>query len=180
MPPNTSATIAALVTAAAFLALLVVVVLIARFKKIPLPIAPPSLQAIGAWLLVFIVVAVGQETVGGLLGGSPAASWDVITPSRLIRAATIVLLAPVAEEVAFRGTMYGNLMKRGLHPAVAILLPAAAFALVHLQYSGPGLLFIFIDGIVFGLARHRTGSLFVPILLHVLGNAYAVAERFIG
>ena len=86
-------------------------------------------------------------------------------------------IAPLAEEVAFRGTMYGDFMKRGLHPALAILLPAVAFTAVHLQYSGPGLLFILVDGIIFGLARHHTKSLFVPVLLHTLGNAYAVAER---
>jgi membrane protease YdiL (CAAX protease family) len=180
MPSNNSPIVGALLTAAAFIALLVVVVLIARFKKIPLPIAPPGLGAISTWLLVFIVAAIGQESLGSLTGGPAAQSWDALTPARLIRAATIVLLAPVAEEVAFRGTMYGNLMKKGMHPAVAILLPAAAFALMHLQYFGPGLLFIFVDGIIFGLARHRTQSLFVPILLHVLGNAYAVAERIAG
>ena len=39
---------------------------------------------------------------------------------------------------------------------------------------------IFVDGLVFGLARYHTGSIFVPILLHMLGNTYAVWQRLAG
>ncbi len=76
--------------------------------------------------------------------------------------------------------MFGALVKKGAHPAVAVPLPAAVFALAHFQYFGVGLVTIFADGVLFGLARHRTESLFVPVLLHTLGNAYAVGERIFG
>ena len=176
-PSSTRSLVIALLTALAFFALLAVVVLIARWKRIPLPFTRPSLSSIVGWLAVFAVAALGQELLGGYLGGGAASRWDSLTPARLVRALTIVLLAPLAEEVAFRGTMYGNLIKRGFRPALAILLPAVAFAAVHIQYFGPGLVFILVDGIIFGLARHHANSLFVPVLLHTLGNAYAVAER---
>ncbi len=176
-PSSTRSLIIAVGTAVAFLALLAIVVLVARWKRVPLPFARPSLAAIAGWTAIFVATAVAQELLGGYLGGGAAPRWDPLTPARLIRAFTIVLIAPLAEEVAFRGTMYGDLMKRGLHPALAILLPAVAFTAVHIQYFGPGLVFILVDGIVFGLARHHTKSLFVPVLLHTLGNAYAVAER---
>lgn len=39
---------------------------------------------------------------------------------------------------------------------------------------------IAVDGVFFGLARYRTGSVLTPILLHSLGNAYAVAQRLLG
>jgi membrane protease YdiL (CAAX protease family) len=172
-----SPTITALGIALAFIALLVVVVAVARVKRIPLPFAPPTFPVFLGWLALFAAAALAQELLGGYLGDGPAPKWDSLTPARLIRAATIVLIAPVAEEVAFRGAMYGNVIKRGLPPTLAILLPAALFAAVHFQYFGPGLVFILVDGIIFGLARHRTGTLFVPVALHVLGNAYAVAER---
>ena len=167
----------AILTAVVFVAMLVVVSLVARHKRVALPFTPPALSAILAWLAVFAAAAVAQELLGGALGGGPASKWESLSASRLIRAGTIVLLAPLAEEVAFRGTMYGVLMKRGLHPALAILLPALVFTAVHVQYFGLGLVFIFVDGIIFGLARHRTRSLFVPVLLHTVGNAYAVAQR---
>lgn len=37
-----------------------------------------------------------------------------------------------------------------------------------------------VDGLFFGLARHRTGSVLVPMLLHSLGNGYAVYQRLFG
>ncbi|HEU5303211.1 MAG TPA: CPBP family intramembrane glutamic endopeptidase, partial [Gemmatimonadales bacterium] len=67
-----------------------------------------------------------------------------------------------------------------LGPAGAILIPAAIFALVHVQYSMPEKMLIAVDGVFFGLARYRTGSVLMPILLHSLGNAYAVAQRLLG
>ena len=179
-PSDTGSLTRALLTAASFVLLLAVVVAIARFKKVPLPFAPPPPLRIALWMGVFLVAAVFQELVGGYIAGGgegPSSDWDVLTPSRMIRAATIVLLAPLAEEVAFRGTMYGTLVKRRLHPALTVILPALAFTLIHFQYFGPGLGFIFIDGVIFGLARRHTNSLFVPILLHTLGNAYAIWER---
>lgn len=179
-PSDTGSLTRALITAASFVALLVVVVAIARFKKVPLPFAPPRPASIALWLSVFLVAAVFQELVGPYISGGGEGSssdWDVLTPSRMIRAATIVLLAPLAEEVAFRGTMYGSLVKQKLHPALTVLLPALAFTVIHFQYSGLGLGFIFIDGVIFGLARRHTNSLFVPVLLHTLGNAYAIYER---
>ena len=176
-PSSTGSLNFAILTAVIFAAMLGVVVLVARFKGVALPFAPPSWRAILGWFAVFLVAAVGQELLGGYLGGGDAPKWESLTATRLVRAATIVLLAPLAEEVAFRGTMYGVLMKRGLHPAIAILLPALVFTAIHVQYFGPGLVFILVDGIIFGLARHHTRSLFVPVLLHALGNAYAVAER---
>jgi len=39
---------------------------------------------------------------------------------------------------------------------------------------------ILADGLFFGLARHRTGSVVVPIVLHGVGNSYAVYQRLFG
>ena len=58
-----------------------------------------------------------------------------------------------------------------------ILLPAVAFSVMHFQYAAVGMLVIFMDGVLYGVARHHTRTLFVPVLLHMLGNAYAVYER---
>lgn len=181
MPPSSGGSLTvAVLTAASFVVLLGVVTWLARVRRVPLPFTPPRLPVVAGWVAAFVVVAVLEEVVSGYLGGEAAPLWDALTPARAVRAATIVLLAPLAEEVAFRGTIFGNLRKKGASPAVAILATAALFAAAHLQYWGPGLVVVLADGVLFGLARHRTGSLFVPVLLHTLGNAYAVAERVLG
>lgn len=170
----------AALTAAAFIALLGWVILIARLKKVPLPFTTPPLVPVLKWTAIFLVAAIFQEVTGALTsGGEGAQDWEALTPARMLRAATIVLLAPLAEEVAFRGTLYGDLERRRMHPAVVVLLPALIFTLVHFQYSGLGLSYIFIDGVIFGLARRHTNSILTPIMLHMLGNAFAVAERIL-
>lgn len=162
-----------------FVLLLVAVVALARWKQIPLSFARPRLPVIVGWICVFALVAVLQELIGGSLGGGAAPQWEALTPARVLRALTIVFLAPLAEEVALRGTTFGNLLKKGMPPVAVICLTALIFSVIHLQYGPLGLFLIFIDGLVFGAARHQTGSLFVPILLHTLGNAYAVGERIL-
>jgi tetratricopeptide (TPR) repeat protein len=84
---------------------------------------------------------------------------------------SIVVIGPMAEEIIFRGLMYGALEKR-LRVSGAILASSLVFALVHLQamYVVP----IFLLGMVLGWARWKTGSLGLPILLHVLNNGVAL------
>jgi tetratricopeptide (TPR) repeat protein/membrane protease YdiL (CAAX protease family) len=83
----------------------------------------------------------------------------------------VVVVAPVAEEVLFRGLIYGALEGR-VRIVGAILGSAFIFALVHLQvvHFAP-ILFL---GVVLGWARWKTGSLGLPILLHILNNGFAL------
>jgi tetratricopeptide (TPR) repeat protein len=84
---------------------------------------------------------------------------------------SIVVFGPVAEEIVFRGLIYGAFEKR-MGVAWAIVISSLVFALVHLQpmYFLPILLL----GTVLGWARWKTGSLGLPILLHVLNNGVAL------
>lgn len=38
------------------------------------------------------------------------------------------------------------------------------------------MLFVLVDGLYFGLARLKTGSVFISIILHILVNTIAVVE----
>jgi uncharacterized protein len=88
----------------------------------------------------------------------------------------IVVVAPVSEEIFFRGFLFGGL-RRGTSFAVAALVSAGIWGLFH--YTGPGTWGVVIQLTVFGLALawvyERTGSLWPPIALHVLNNALAFA-----
>ncbi len=104
-------------------------------------------------------------------------------------------LAPLGEECLFRGLVYhgirsrvqrerghavgrvaepesgriGDLEKRGARATrVAIVGSAALFALLHL--SPLSLLPLFGMGLAFGIAYSRTGSLWVPTLMHCVNN----------
>jgi uncharacterized protein len=78
------------------------------------------------------------------------------------------IISPVAEELFFRGVVYGFLRRWGA--ASAVVFSSLAFVLAHHMVSA-GLLFIpFTGGIVFALAYEIEKKLMVPITLHVMGN----------
>lgn len=83
-----------------------------------------------------------------------------------------VIAAPIGEELLFRGFLYRGLAASRVGWIGAILLPNLCWALAHPQYDGPGVLSIFATGCVFGLARHFSGSVVLPIILHALENAW--------
>jgi len=80
-----------------------------------------------------------------------------------------VVLAPIAEELVFRGGIYRFLKSRCPRIA-ALLISALLFALLHgnLVSFGP-LLFL---GVALAVAYETTGDIRTPIFLHALFNAY--------
>jgi uncharacterized protein len=93
-----------------------------------------------------------------------------------------ILVAPVLEELFFRGMLYPTL-RRGLGLAVAVLLTAAAFAAIHgaqLGYAWAPILSIFIVGLVLTLIRERTGSVAASVLTHSGYNFTLFALLWIG
>jgi membrane protease YdiL (CAAX protease family) len=93
-----------------------------------------------------------------------------------------ILVAPVLEELFFRGMLYPTL-RRGLGLVPAILLTAAAFAAIHgaqLGYAWAPILSIFIVGLVLSLVRERTGSVAAGVLTHSGYNFALFALLWIG
>ena len=82
----------------------------------------------------------------------------------------VALLAPLFEELFFRGFLYKGLSEGKLGPVGAIVLTSLMWAVIHVQYDWFPILMIFMMGIVLGYARYKTGSIWVPIVLHALNN----------
>jgi hypothetical protein len=87
----------------------------------------------------------------------------------------VVLLAPVAEELLFRGALLRGLVRRTT-PARAVFLSALIFALVHVigdpetYYYVPAFLLL---GLVSGWRATKTGNLSQSVMLHVGFNLLA-------
>jgi membrane protease YdiL (CAAX protease family) len=77
------------------------------------------------------------------------------------------VIGPLAEEIFFRGILYGYLRRWGVYAAVTI--STLLFVLPHL---GGGNLPVtqLVGGIVFALAYEKEKNLMVPITIHCLGN----------
>lgn len=85
------------------------------------------------------------------------------------------ILAPVAEELYFRGVLYGWMRQRW-SPTVGMLASAAIFASIHLQ---PQVMpEIFLVGVILAWLYERSGSLFPGILLHTAMNILAFVWLF--
>jgi uncharacterized protein len=104
----------------------------------------------------------GVDAVRLLYAGRPARPAD---PALLFLVGG--LIAPAAEEVYFRGLVFGCFRRWGFAPA--LFLSAAVFAGLH--PSGPGMpVTQMIGGLVFAAAYEKESNLLVPIVIHTLGN----------
>lgn len=88
----------------------------------------------------------------------------------------IVVIAPVTEEIFFRGFLFSGL-RRGLPFAAAAAISAVVWGAFH--YTGPGTWGVVIQLAVFGIVLawlyERTGSIWPTIGVHALNNAIAFA-----
>ena len=92
--------------------------------------------------------------------------------------ATVVCLAPLAEELFFRGFLQLFLHER-IGRKAAWILQAALFAMLHPGWRMPG---AFLFGLAAGRCRLRSRSLAMPVTMHILHNAFIIclAELFFG
>ena len=81
---------------------------------------------------------------------------------------TSVVVAPICEEFLFRGYIYGTL-RRFLGPGVAIGLSSLLFAAIHVNLLALPILFLL--AVCLALAYEATGSIVVPMVMHLGFNS---------
>lgn len=78
------------------------------------------------------------------------------------------ILAPVCEEVVFRGAIFSGYRKEG-NIFKAILASGLLFGLLHMNINQAS--YAFVIGILLGFLVEATGSIFSSILFHILVNS---------
>ncbi len=99
-------------------------------------------------------------------------------PERLVAFITLVVVAPIAEEIIFRGWLYDKIrtqlnghMSEWAGILIATLLVSVAFGVVHLQWNvGVN---VFALSVVLCLLREVTGTIYAGIFTHMIKNAVA-------
>ena len=86
-----------------------------------------------------------------------------------------VVLAPVQEELLFRGFLYRGFAP-SLGPVATVVLLSAAWAALHVQYAWFFIGEIFLLGLTFGWLRWLSGSTLLTIVLHATVNGLAMLE----
>jgi len=89
---------------------------------------------------------------------------------------TLVIIAPIAEEILFRGYLFGRL-KKYVPLWVAIVATSLLFGVIHGAWNLA--VDTFALSVVLCVLRQTTGSLWAPILLHMSKNSIAFYLLFI-
>ncbi len=102
-------------------------------------------------------------------------------PSALLLAAFGILVAPLMEELLFRGFLYPALA-RWTGSLISIVVTASAFTIVHgaqLGYSWAPLLLIFIVGVALTVTRVVTRSVATGVIVHMTYNFVLLLQTFV-
>ena len=89
----------------------------------------------------------------------------------IVQIVSAILVAPLVEEIIFRGYLYA-VLKRYSSSVFAAITTSLLFAVVHNNL--PGMMPLFILALILTLAYELTGCLWVPMLAHALFNATQV------
>ncbi len=148
-----------------------------------LALARPTLPALTGWLATVAGLIAVSDLLTWLLGKPivPEFMTDMIETADLAPMLwlAIIVAAPFFEELFVRGFLLEGLRRGALGDASAVVLTALFWASIHVQYGFYEIATIFVFGIVLGVARLRSGSLWVPVAMHVLANLVATVEATI-
>ena len=104
-------------------------------------------------------------------------SFEMMLDYKIAGFIMVCLLAPIFEEIIFRGIILKGMLNFNVNPTVAILLNGFIFGCAHMnpwQFIGAGIL-----GVIFGFVYYRTKSLLIPMILHFLNNTLAYSLMLI-
>jgi hypothetical protein len=177
--------LAALTAAQALIVAVLVVVLTRRKGNLGrarmLALEPIGLRrlavAVAAMVIALYLLTELPQTILGI-SDRQALQWITQLSPAWLAVPLVILVGPISEELLFRGFAYGGLAQSRIGPIGAILFTSTIWAVVHFQYAWPIIGQIFVYGLVLGVARWRTGSLWPPLAMHVLINLYAVIVAY--
>jgi uncharacterized protein len=146
-----------------------------------LPRGTAPLRSLGGWAAVGIAVdiafsilyIVALELVYRLALGRNAPDADAPiersgTFADLVALLDLAVLAPLVEEVVFRGVLYRWLALR-TRETVAVGLSAGLFAVLHLEWER--LPYLFLSGVLFAYLVRRSGSIYPSLVVHTVANS---------
>ncbi len=158
-----------------------------RLRTIPKALAMAALYLLAVMPLVMAVLAV-IEFVGKAVQGQnyqipqheklqELSQWPELTV-RLLVILTAVIIAPLQEEMLFRGVFQTFIRSYVVRPWLAVAITSVLFAFVHSDQSHWPALFVLALGL--GYSYERSGSLWQPIFMHALFNGVVIVSALTG
>ncbi len=144
----------------------------------------PSRVPLGAIGLAGVGTAIGVALAAGLLHtpetSNPMTEMMQDRKSLVLLAAFGIAIAPLAEELAFRGFLQ-PLLVSSMGPVRGILGAAIPFGLLHYREYGNSwrhAVVISLAGVAFGAMRQRTGSTRASAAMHAAYNGFLFLALF--
>ena len=99
-------------------------------------------------------------------------AFEELTSSPIILIFSAAIVAPIYEEIIFRGILLKGMAKK-INPTIALVVSALLFALVHMNI--PQGINAFLLGLVIGFIYLKMGSIYLSIFAHFINNFLALS-----
>ncbi|SDI91484.1 CPBP family intramembrane glutamic endopeptidase [Natribacillus halophilus] len=152
-----------------------------RSKQAPLNAGLSILLVIGGFFVALIAQVVIIEFQSSVLGIQPESEnteliLDIMSEN-IWMIVTVALIGPIIEEIVFRQAIFGHLYRK-MNFFWAGLISSVIFAVIHLDFSH--MLVYMVLGFLFAYLYALSKRIIVPILAHVLMNAFASLPVLLG
>jgi len=137
----------------------------------------------------FLAYQVGKFAVGVIVvllhpefsNLNDTAVMDSVTQNFTLMSIGTIILAPVVEEVLYRGVIFGGMYRK--NPVLAYIMSTVIFSLIHIigyihLYEPIALLCSFLvylpAGLCLAWSYEKSGSIIAPILIHIAVNQLGI------
>lgn len=148
----------------------------------------PFPVAVGIGMLgLLLIFMIGSQALTYWLDKSPLDFVDPLyqsVSSVWLLIFAMVIVAPLYEELVFRGLLWSAIAEQFVtSPSreqrgaiIASIITSLIFAVIHLQYGIYEISTIVVLALIFCYARIKSGSLLLPMLLHIVNNGAAMGQ----
>ena len=178
------ATVATFLSAAGCIALTILFARLRRGCAVRdyLALRAPQVRTALVWILAMAGFIVCSDLLTYATGRPIVHPWmiDVYrTGWFLPLVLAIVVVGPLFEEIFFRGFVLAGYRRSPVGAVGAVGLTSIGWAALHVQYEAYGLATIGALGILLGVARLKSGSTIITLLMHAFSNLVAMIELLV-
>ncbi|PQJ53313.1 CPBP family intramembrane glutamic endopeptidase [Psychrosphaera saromensis] len=100
-------------------------------------------------------------------------NWDLI-----LLVIAVCIIAPIVEEVIFRGVIFSRLQNSRVGSPDAIVYTSIFFCILHVHYELIIMRYTLLIGVMLGFISLKTSNIWYCIILHMMVNVFSTIELF--
>ena len=141
---------------------------------------PVGLRVLARWLGVVLLCGLAMDGLSWLLERpvSPDFMLDIYNTAENLTLLwlAIIIAAPVLEEFFFRGFIFEGFRDSPMGSIGAILMTSILWSAIHIQYGIFEISLIFLFGLVLGVAKIKTQSIYTTLVMHSVFNLISMVQ----